>query len=365
MLCSTVTSQIVQVRLFHTCVFGSEYLYVVTCTGVLILDLWIVQLLLLCVGVLCIMFGTLEEAVTAFLVIFLMASAEVGTEWRAKRALNSLERSCPTEKTVKREGQHIKLDTRVLLPGDIVLLPAGMGVVYRTGTTTYLGKVLSSRRTTVKENYASESNERSFVGLEYFGLDTERVWGSLRIMKEYEVAGCYPVWSEFGFCDHSRGELPVLIVAVLAVGALTLSMQLTCFGTPRILVGTQQYGIRSNALEYVRQFDSEGLQKLFEAWLFMSDLGDDLENLTTNTCRQSEQEQEQLTSDVGEETTSSIGIEELEASSLHRVESDMFDGAVLYALDSSGSFLGETPYLDFLLPVKNFMFILRRHSRRN
>ncbi|KAL2650525.1 hypothetical protein R1flu_018653 [Riccia fluitans] len=395
------------------------------------------QLLLLCVGVLYIMFGTLEEAVTAFLVIFLMASAEVGTEWRAKRALNSLERSCPTETTVKREGQHIKLDTRLLVPGDIVILRAGMevpadlrlirsyllsldeskltgesalvlkdpslllpedtselerantalagslvkqgrgvGVVYRTGTSTYLGKVLSvSRKKKQKKTMLQKVMKEVSWGLSILALILSVFGALLGLWRNMRWQDVILSGLSLAFATIPE-ELPILIAAVLAVGARTLSVRLMYVKKLRAVenlgfidtiltdktgtltenqllwhsayLGTQQYEIRSNALEYVRQFDLEGLQKLFEAWLFMSDLGDDLENLTTNTCRQSEQEQEQLSSDVGEETTSSIEIEELEASSPRRVEGDMFDGAVLYALGSSGSFLGDSPVSGFL-----------------
>ncbi len=84
------------------------------------------QLLLLCVGILYVMFGSLEEGATAFVVIFLMIAAEVGTEWRAKRALASLKISVPRDALVRRDYQVLRVPASYLVPGDIVHLEAGM-----------------------------------------------------------------------------------------------------------------------------------------------------------------------------------------------------------------------------------------------
>ncbi|KAG6541556.1 hypothetical protein Mapa_017078 [Marchantia paleacea] len=397
------------------------------------------QLLLLCVGVLYLTFGTMEEAVTAFLVIFLMASAEVGTEWRAKRALNSLEHSSPPEATVKREGQHMKLDARSLVPGDIVILRVGMevpadlrlirsyflcldesklsgesalvlkdpsllhpeetselersnvalagslvrqgrgvGVVYRTGTSTYLGQVLSmSRRRKEKKTNLQKVMQELSWGLSILALILSVIGSLLGLWRNMKWQDVILSGLSLAFATIPE-ELPILIAAVLAVGAQTLSLRLMYVkklkavenlgfidtiltdktGTlteNRLLwhsayLGTEQYEIRSRALSYIRSFDSGGLQKLFEAWLFMSDLGDDLETMK-DTPRPIEHELEPLTNDVALLVTSSSALtemEDLEASSPHHVEGDMFDQAVLYALGSSVSFLGGSPGYGFL-----------------
>lgn len=71
------------------------------------------------------MFGSLEEGATAFTVIFLLVTAEVGTEWRAKRALASLKLSTPHDALVRREGQLLKIPASEVVPGDIVQLETG------------------------------------------------------------------------------------------------------------------------------------------------------------------------------------------------------------------------------------------------
>ncbi|BBN14343.1 hypothetical protein MPTK1_6g10870 [Marchantia polymorpha subsp. ruderalis] len=397
------------------------------------------QLLLLCVGVLYLTFGTMEEAITAFLVIFLMASAEVGTEWRAKRALNSLEHSSPPEATVKREGQHMKLDARSLVPGDIVILRVGMevpadlrlirsyflsldesklsgesalvskdpslvhpeetselersnialagslvrqgrgvGVVYRTGTLTYLGQVLSmSRRRKEKKTNLQKVMQELSWSLSILSLILSVIGALLGLWRNMKWQDVILSGLSLAFATIPE-ELPILIAAVLAVGAQTLSLRLMYVKKLRAVenlgfidtiltdktgtltenrllwhsayLGTEQYEIRSRALSYNRKSDSGGLQKLFEAWLFMSDLGDDLETLK-DTPRPVEHELEPLTNDVALLATSSQALtemEDLEASSPHHVEGDMFDQAVLYALGSSVSFLGGSPGYGFL-----------------
>lgn len=72
------------------------------------------------------MFGSLEEGATAFIVIFLLVVAEVGTEWRAKRALAALKLSTPRDAVVKREGQLQTIPASDVVPGDIVQLIVGM-----------------------------------------------------------------------------------------------------------------------------------------------------------------------------------------------------------------------------------------------
>lgn len=87
------------------------------------------QLLLLCVGGLYVMFGSLEEGATAFTVIILVVIAEVATEWRAKRALAALKLSTPRDAVVKRDGQLQTIPACDVVPGDIVQLGVGMVII--------------------------------------------------------------------------------------------------------------------------------------------------------------------------------------------------------------------------------------------
>ena len=122
------------------------------------------QLLLITVGVLYALFGGVEEAITALVVIILMANvsggplhqrfrrvwhgvpglvhasphslhlllfryppqAEIITEWRAKQALAKLKQSVPRFSTVVRAGETMEINATQVVPGDIVLLRPGM-----------------------------------------------------------------------------------------------------------------------------------------------------------------------------------------------------------------------------------------------
>jgi Ca2+-transporting ATPase len=83
------------------------------------------QLLLLAVGVLYALFGGLSEAATAFGVILLAATAEVHTEWRAKKAVTALASSAPKHARVRREGRVSDIGRSEVVPGDVVVLKAG------------------------------------------------------------------------------------------------------------------------------------------------------------------------------------------------------------------------------------------------
>lgn len=82
-------------------------------------------MLLLGVGVLYALFGGLSEAATAFAVILLMATAEVFTEWRAKRAVGALASSTPKYARVRRGWRAWEIARTEVVPGDVVLLKAG------------------------------------------------------------------------------------------------------------------------------------------------------------------------------------------------------------------------------------------------
>ena len=83
-------------------------------------------MLLLVVGVLYALVGSRSEAVAAFVVIALMVAAEMGTEYRAKLALLHLRTSTPQEAMLLRSGLPKRVDRNLVVPGDCVILRAGM-----------------------------------------------------------------------------------------------------------------------------------------------------------------------------------------------------------------------------------------------
>lgn len=82
-------------------------------------------LLLLVIGVLYGVWGQLRDALTIFVVILLLVLAEVGNEFRAKRAIAALERIAAPKARVRRAGTLVAVDTETVVPGDLLILAPG------------------------------------------------------------------------------------------------------------------------------------------------------------------------------------------------------------------------------------------------
>ncbi len=85
-------------------------------------------LLLIAVGVLYSLLGTLTDAVTILAIIIVLVLAEVWNEYRAKHSIASLKQLAPPTAFVIRNGQQIEVETALLVPGDILLLKTGQRV---------------------------------------------------------------------------------------------------------------------------------------------------------------------------------------------------------------------------------------------
>ena len=82
-------------------------------------------LLLLIVGFFYSIWGSLGDAITIFIVILLLVSAEVINEYRAKRAIAALERLSAPKARVRRGGEVITVDTENVVVGDVLILVPG------------------------------------------------------------------------------------------------------------------------------------------------------------------------------------------------------------------------------------------------
>ena len=82
-------------------------------------------LLLLFVGVIYSIWGKLDDAITIFIVIFLLVFAEVYNEFRAKKAISALERIAAPKTKVMRDGKIASIDSENIVPEDILVLSAG------------------------------------------------------------------------------------------------------------------------------------------------------------------------------------------------------------------------------------------------
>jgi len=85
-------------------------------------------LLLMAVGVLYSILGSLTDALTIIVIIIVLVLAEVWNEYRAKRSISALRQLAPPTALVLRNGQPVEVQTSFLVPGDILLLKVGQRV---------------------------------------------------------------------------------------------------------------------------------------------------------------------------------------------------------------------------------------------
>jgi P-type Ca2+ transporter type 2C len=85
-------------------------------------------LLLIAVGVLYSILGSLTDALTIIVIIIILVLAEVWNEYRAKRSVSSLRQLAPPTALVLRNGQPKEVETAFLVPGDILVLKVGQRV---------------------------------------------------------------------------------------------------------------------------------------------------------------------------------------------------------------------------------------------
>ena len=85
-------------------------------------------LLLIAVGVLYSILGSLSDALTIIVIIIVLVLAEVWNEYRAKHSIASLKQLAPPTAFVLRDGQPKEIQTAFLVPGDILLLKTGQRI---------------------------------------------------------------------------------------------------------------------------------------------------------------------------------------------------------------------------------------------
>ncbi len=82
-------------------------------------------LLLFVVGFFYSIWGELGDAFTIFTVIFLLVLAETWNEYRAKKAIASLEKIATPKTKVLRDGKITEIDAEKVVPGDFLVLSSG------------------------------------------------------------------------------------------------------------------------------------------------------------------------------------------------------------------------------------------------
>ncbi len=85
-------------------------------------------LLLITVGVLYSILGSLTDAFTIIVIIIILVLAEVWNEYRAKRSISALRQLAPPTALVLRNGQPMEVQTAFLVPGDVLLIKIGQRI---------------------------------------------------------------------------------------------------------------------------------------------------------------------------------------------------------------------------------------------
>jgi len=82
-------------------------------------------LLLLVVGVAYTVFGSPEDALTIFSIIFVLVFVEIWNEYRAKKAISALSELAAPKTRVMRDGIIVEVETEKVVPGDVLVFTQG------------------------------------------------------------------------------------------------------------------------------------------------------------------------------------------------------------------------------------------------
>ena len=228
-------------------------------------------LLLLTVGFFYSIWGKLEDAITIFVVIFLLVLAEVYNEFRAKKAIASLEKIAAPKTKVLRDGDITEIDSENVVPDDILILTSGtkivadakveqsiglqidessltgesfpqeknnndniyagtvvvagegQAVVFITGKNTKLGKTAATLKEIKPPKTALQLAMKSLAGkLVYLAAFFSILIPVLGILRGQDLKTMVLTGLSLSFATIPE-ELPIVITMVLGLGAYTLS----------------------------------------------------------------------------------------------------------------------------------------------
>jgi Ca2+-transporting ATPase len=86
-------------------------------------------LLLLFVGVMYTVFGSLQDSLTIFSIIFVLVFVEIWNEYRAKKAISALSELAAPKTRVVRDGAIVEVATEKVVPGDVLVFTQGTRIV--------------------------------------------------------------------------------------------------------------------------------------------------------------------------------------------------------------------------------------------
>lgn len=227
--------------------------------------------ILFIIGILYAVWGNLEDVITIFLVVILVVLAEVVNEFRAKKAIASLEKIASPKTKVLRDGKICEVYSEDVVPGDVlILLPetkiaadsrvyfnAGLQIdessltgesvpvdknygeevyagtvvvsgegeaeVLFTGANTRIGKTVSLLKTIKSGKTSLQNTMKVMAGrLVYIAVFLSAFITMLGILRGYNVEKMILTGLAISFVTVPE-ELPIVITMVLGFGAYALS----------------------------------------------------------------------------------------------------------------------------------------------
>ncbi len=229
-------------------------------------------LLLLVVGFFYSLWGKIEDAITIFVVIFfVLVLSEVYNEFRAKKAIASLEKIAAPKTKVLRDGNITEIDSEDVVPGDTLILTPGtkiaadakvqqsiglqieesaltgesfpqnknsndeiyagtvvvsgegQAMVFATGKKTKFGKTATALKEIKQRKTALQLAMKSLAGkLVYLALFFSLFIPVLGILQGQDLKTMVLTGLSLAFATIPE-ELPIIITMVLGLGAYTLS----------------------------------------------------------------------------------------------------------------------------------------------
>ena len=123
--------------------------------------------ILIVTGIIVILLGSPESTIITFTVVIINSVTAIVQQFRAQKALESLREIAALKATVLRDGEQQEIDTRELIPGDIVLLeqgdkiPADGRVIEQINLTVDEAPLTGESEPVEKENILIEETEIS------------------------------------------------------------------------------------------------------------------------------------------------------------------------------------------------------------
>jgi Ca2+-transporting ATPase len=228
-------------------------------------------LLLLVVGIFYSVWGRLGDAVTIFIVIAFLVLAEVYNEFRAKKAIASLEKVAAPKSRVRRDGAVVEIEREEIVPGDVLVVTPGTAVaadgeviqqiglqmdesaltgesfpqirtegeriyagttvltgeglveVHATGRNTRLGEIAATLKTIKPPRTALQLAMKSLAGkLVFVAVFFSVLIPLIGIARGQDVRTMILTGLSLAFATIPE-ELPIIITMVLGLGAYTLS----------------------------------------------------------------------------------------------------------------------------------------------